>query len=158
MIHFPSWRRKIQVYQEDKRSVMVLPWNNGNTFQFSALPWQNNPRKRAPRKIRARWSNKSRYNPMKAKRPNTPEMTMTKLDNIDIDKRMPLQLRYVTGMDCFVHSASRALLIPYPKSQIGQTKIGMGLKQRQEKRQGRQIYYQIGICPNPNPNPMQNKT
>ena len=42
-------------------------------FQFSVAPMvQNNPGKRAPGKVRARWSNKSRYNPMKAKRPNYP--------------------------------------------------------------------------------------
>ena len=85
-----SLRRKIQAYQDDKRSETVLPWNNGNTFQFSAPPMaQNNPRKRAPGKIRARQLNKSRYNPMKAKRPNAPETTMTNLDTIDTDKKVP---------------------------------------------------------------------
>ena len=66
---FPSLRHKIQAYQDDKRSERVLPWNNGNMFQFSAPPMmQNNPTKRASGKIRARWSNKSRYNPMKTKK------------------------------------------------------------------------------------------
>ena len=65
---------------------------NGNTFQFYVPPMtQDNPRKRDPGKIRARWSNKSRYNPIKPKRPNTPETMMTKLDTIDIDKKVPLQ-------------------------------------------------------------------
>ena len=94
VIPFPFLRRKIQVYQDDKRSKMVLPWNNGNTFQFSAPHMtQNNPKKRAPGKIRARCSNKSRYNPMKAKRPNTPEMIMTNLDTIDKDKNVPLLVK-----------------------------------------------------------------
>ena len=35
---FPCMRYKIQAYQDDKRSETVLPWNNGNTFQFSAPP------------------------------------------------------------------------------------------------------------------------
>ena len=48
---FSSLRHKIQTYHGDKRSERVLPWNNGNTFQFSAHPiMQNNPRKRAPGK------------------------------------------------------------------------------------------------------------
>ena len=67
---FPFPEHKIQAYQDVKRSARVLPWNNGNTLQFSSPPMtQNNPRK-APGKIRARWSNKSRYIPMKTKRPN----------------------------------------------------------------------------------------
>ena len=94
VIPFPSLRHKIQAYQDDKRSERVLLWNNGSTFQFFAPPMmQNNPRKRAPGKIRARWPIKSRYNPMKGKRPSTPEMTMTKLDNIDTDKKAPLSVR-----------------------------------------------------------------
>ena len=94
VIPFPSLRCKIQAYQDVKRSERVLPWNNGSTFQFSAPPMmQNNPRKRAPGKISARWLSKSRYNPMKAKRPNTPETTMTKLDNIDTDKKPSLSAK-----------------------------------------------------------------
>ena len=54
---------------------------------------QNNPRKGAPGKIRARWSNKSRYNPVKAKRPNTPDMMMTNLDTIDTDKKVSLPVK-----------------------------------------------------------------
>ena len=51
----PSLRHKIQAYQDDKRGERVLQWNNGNTFQFSTPPMtQNNQRKRAPGKIRAR--------------------------------------------------------------------------------------------------------
>ena len=72
VIPFPSLRHKIQAYQDNKRNERVLPWNNGNTFQFSAPPMiSRNLRKRAPGKIRARQSSKSRYNPMKARRPNT---------------------------------------------------------------------------------------
>ena len=92
MIPFPSLRCKIQAYQDDKRSEGVLPWNNGNMFQFSAPPMmQNKPRKRASGKIRARWSNKSRYNLMKAERPNTSETTINNLDAIDTDKKVLLR-------------------------------------------------------------------
>ena len=91
---FPSLRCKIQAYQDDQRCERVLPWNRGNTFQFYAPPiTQNNPRKRAPGKIRARWSNKSRYNPMKTKRSNTPEMTVTNMDTMDMDKKVPLSVK-----------------------------------------------------------------
>ena len=94
VIPFPSLKRKIQANQDNKRSKTVVPWNNGYTFQFSApFMIQNNPRKRAPGKIRARWSNKSRYNPMKTKRPNTPEMTMANFDTIDVDKKVPLPVK-----------------------------------------------------------------
>ena len=91
---FPSLSHKIQAYQDDKRRERVLQWNNGNMFQFSTPPMmQNNPRKRDPGKIRARWLNKSRCNPIKAKRPNTPEMTMNNLDTIDTDKKAPLSVK-----------------------------------------------------------------
>ena len=104
MIPFASLRRQIQACQDDKQSDTVLPWNYGNTFQFSAPPMtKNNPRKRAPGKVRARWVNKSRYNPMKAKRPNTQEMMMTNLDAIDIDKKVPLPVK---GCDRYGPSCS----------------------------------------------------
>ena len=93
---FLSLRHKIQAYQDDQRSERVFPWsNNGNTFQFCAPPMtQNNPRMRAPGKIRARWSNKTRYNPMKTKRPNTPEKSVTDMDITDMDKmKAPLSVK-----------------------------------------------------------------
>ena len=39
------------------------------------------------------WSNKSRYDQMKAKQPNIPEMTVTNLDTIDIDKKVSLSVK-----------------------------------------------------------------
>ena len=59
VIPFPSLRRKIQAYQDDKRSETMLPWNNGNTFQFSTLPVaQNNPWKWDPGKLEpGGWTN-----------------------------------------------------------------------------------------------------
>ena len=67
----------------------------GNTFKFSAPPaTQTNQRKRAPGKIRARWFNKARYNPMKMKRPNTPDLTVTNMDMTDLDKmKAPLSVK-----------------------------------------------------------------
>ena len=38
VIPSPSLRQKIQAFQDDKRQEMTIPWNDGNTFQFSALP------------------------------------------------------------------------------------------------------------------------
>ena len=94
MTPFPSLRHKIQVYQDDKRSERAFPWNNGNAFQFSVPPMmQNNPGKRAPGKIRVRWSKKSRYNPMKTKRPNSPEITVNNLDTIDMDRKVQLSVK-----------------------------------------------------------------
>ena len=93
---FPSLRHKIQAYQDYQWRERVLPWNNkGNTFHFSASPLtQNNPRKRAPGKIRARWSNKSRYNPMNTKKPHTPETSVTNMDTTDMDKmKAPLSVK-----------------------------------------------------------------
>ena len=55
---------------------------------------KNNPRKRVLGKIRARWSQKSRHNPMKTKRHNTPETSVTNMDTADIDKmKVPLSVK-----------------------------------------------------------------
>ena len=151
---FPSLRSKIQAYQDDKRSERVLPWNNGNIFQFSAPPMmQNNPKKRSPGKIKARWSNKSRYNPMKAKRPNTLEMTMNNLDAIDTDKKVPLSAKVSNRFGLFCSFCNWNVLHPHPRSQTGQMKIGLGHIKVHIK--GRLTYYQIGTCPNPNLNPIK---
>ena len=48
---------------------------------------QTNPRKRAPGKIRARWSSKARHNPMKTQKPNTPNVPVTNMDTTDSDKK-----------------------------------------------------------------------
>ena len=78
VIPFPSLRCKIQTYQDNKRKETELLWNIGNIFQLSAPPMMSrNPRKRTPGKIRARQSSKSRYNPMKMRRPNTQEQWQT---------------------------------------------------------------------------------
>ena len=38
MIPFPSLRWKIQVFHDETRQNMTIPWNDDNTFQFSAPP------------------------------------------------------------------------------------------------------------------------
>ena len=52
-----------------------------------------NSRKRAPGKIRAQQLSKSRYNPIKVRRPNTPETKVTGLDAIDTDNKAPFPVR-----------------------------------------------------------------
>ena len=155
---FPSLRHKIQACQDDNRSERVLQWNNGNTFQFSApLMMQNNPRKRAPGKIRVRWSNKSRYIPMKEKRPNTPEMTMNNLDAIDTEKKVPLSVKICDrfGLSCSFWKQN--VLHPHLKSQTGKTKVRLGHIKTCKKKQGRLTYHHIGTCHNSNLNPTQSQ-
>ena len=46
LIAFPSLRQKIQAFQDKRRQEMVMPWNNGSTFQFSApSKMPRNPRR-----------------------------------------------------------------------------------------------------------------
>ena len=81
-----TFPHKIQTYQDDQRNEKVLQLSN--TFQFSAPPMtQFNPGKRALSKIRARWSNKARFNAMKTERPNTPDVPVTNNDTTDMDKQ-----------------------------------------------------------------------
>ena len=63
VIPFPSLRWKIQAFQDDKRQVMAVPWNDGSEFQFSTPPkTSRNPRKTTTGKIRTRWSGRNRFN------------------------------------------------------------------------------------------------
>ena len=40
------------------------------------------------------WSNKARYNPMKTKRPNTPDTPVTHMDTTDMEKtKVPLSIK-----------------------------------------------------------------
>ena len=147
-------RCKTQAYQDDQRSDRVLPWrNNGDTFQYSAPSvTQTSPGKRAPGKIRARWSNKPRYNPMKTKRPNTPESSVTNMDTTDTDKtKVPLSVKVCERFESILLILQAICLVSLtPKSQTGQMKIGLGDIQIYKSKQGRLTFYQTGTCPNPN--------
>ena len=73
-IPLPSLRWKIQAFQNDKRWEMTVRWNDGIAFQFSTPPKiSRNLRKRTTGKIRTRWLGRNRFNPIKIRRPNTPE-------------------------------------------------------------------------------------
>ena len=48
-----------------------------------------NPRKQTTGKIRTRWSGRNRFNPLKTKRPNTPDTKVLELDKIDIKTSIP---------------------------------------------------------------------
>ena len=113
--NFPSLRHKIQAYQDNQKSEKVLQW--GNTFQFAALPvTQTNQRKRAPGKIRARWSSKSRNNPMKTKRPNTPETSLTNMDMTDTDKaKAPLSVKLCERLWPYCQFCKQSVPHPLPQ-------------------------------------------
>ena len=52
VIPFPPLRWKIQVFQDDKRQNTMIPWNDGNTVQFSTPPeMPRNVRKHTTGKI-----------------------------------------------------------------------------------------------------------
>ena len=86
VLPFPSFRWKIQAFQDDKRQKTTMPWNAGSMFQFSIPPkMPRNPRKRTTGKIRTRWLGRNRFNPIKMTRPNTLDTKVSELDNIDIN-------------------------------------------------------------------------
>ena len=85
VLPFPSLRWKIEAFQDDKRQNTTIPWNDGNTVQFSAPPkMPRNPRKHTTGKIRARWSGRNQFNPKKTRRPNTLETKVSDLNKINI--------------------------------------------------------------------------
>ena len=74
VIPYPCLRWKIQAFQDDKGQEMTIPWNDGNTFQFSTpSKMPRNLRKQTTGKIRTRWSGRNSFNPIKMRRPNTPD-------------------------------------------------------------------------------------
>ena len=93
VIAFPSLGHKIQAFQDNKRHEVTLPWNNDSTFLFSAPPRMSRIQKRTTCKIRTRWLGKNRFNPIKTRRPNTPEAKVSDLDTIDIDIEAPLPVK-----------------------------------------------------------------
>ena len=85
VIPFPSLTWKIQASRDNKRQEMTMPWNDGSMFQFSTPPkMPRNPRKQTTGKIRTRWLGRNRLNPIKMRRPNTPDTKVSELDKIDI--------------------------------------------------------------------------
>ena len=136
----------------------MLSWNNGNTFQFSTPPLpHNNPRKRAPGKIRARWSNKSRYNPMKAKWHNSPETTMTNLDTIDTGNKVLLSVKVCDRFGPSCSFCKQNILHPSPQESDWSDKDWTGAHKSTQKETGEITYYQIVTCPNPNLSPTQSQ-
>ena len=118
----------------------MLPWgNNGDSsFQFFAPPvTQTNPGKRAPGKIRARWSNKTRYNPIKTKRSNTPETSVTNMDITDANKaKVPLSFKVCERFRPSCSFCKQNVSHPHPKSHIGQMEIGGGTYKYTKAKRG----------------------
>ena len=89
VIPFTSLRQKIQAFQDDKGQNMTMPWNNSNMVQFSAPPKMlRNLRKWSTSKIRTRWAEIA-SNPIKTRRPNTPDTKASELDRVDIKAPIP---------------------------------------------------------------------
>ena len=106
---------------------------------------QNNPRKRDPGKNRARWLNKSRYNPMKAKRPDTPEMMMTNLDTIDIDKKMPLPVKICDRYGLSCSFCNQGTPHPLPQESDWSDEDWDGTIAKAQKQTGKMGFAQIPV-------------
>ena len=112
---------------------MTMPWNDGSAFQFyapSKMP--RNPRKQTTGKIRTRWSDRNRFNPIKMRRPSTLDTKVSELDKIDI--KAPILTTALTNSVCHALIVSRVLCILHLKSQIGPVRIGIVPRLRQGKR------------------------
>ena len=80
-----------------------MPWNDGSAFQFSALPKTSRyPRKRTTGKIRTKWSSRNRFDPIKTRRPNTPDIKVSELDKIYTDIKAQIQTKACErfGLSC----------------------------------------------------------
>ena len=64
---------------------MMITWTDSNTFQFSASPkMPRDLRKQTTGKIRTWWLGRNWFNPIKMRRPNTPDTKVSELDKVDI--------------------------------------------------------------------------
>ena len=138
VIPFPFLRQKIQAFQDNKRQEMAMPWNDGNTIQFSApLKMLRNQRKRTTGKIRARWSGRNRFSPIKMRRPNTQETKMSdldKVDKIDTGINAPVLTKAYNIFGLLCSFCKQGALHPSPKSWTGPAKTGMVSKLKQKER------------------------
>ena len=102
-------------------------------------------------KIRSRWSGGNRFNPIKAKRPNTPEAKVSDQDAIDADIETPVPVKACNRFRLSCSYSKQGALILHPKNQTGIAKTGMELRTKERKRQKSLTYCQTGTCQNPNP-------
>ena len=134
VIPFPSLRWKIQAFQDDKRQKTAMPWNNGSAFQFSAHPkMPRKPRKRTTGKMRTRWFGRTRFNPIKMRRPNTPDTKVSELDKINIMAPILTKVCDRLGLSCSY--CKQDTLHPSSQETEGPARIGMVPKLNQKKRQ-----------------------
>ena len=90
VIPFPSIKWKILVFQHDKRQKRMISWNDSNTVKFYAPPkMPRNQETQTTGKIRTRWSGRNRFNPIKMRRPNTPDTKVLELDEVEIKTPIP---------------------------------------------------------------------
>ena len=82
---FSLSKTEIEAFQDDRRQETMIPWNDGNMFQFFAPPkTPRSLRKQTTGKIRIRWSGRNWFNPVKTRRPNTSDAKVLELDKVDI--------------------------------------------------------------------------
>ena len=74
-----------------------------------------NPRKRTTGKIRTRWLGRNRFNPIKIRRPNTPETKVSDLDRVDTDIKVPILTKACNrfGLPCYY--CEQGVLHPSPQ-------------------------------------------
>ena len=138
VIPFPSHRHELQALQDAKRHETTLPWNDGSTFQFSALPkMPRNPRKRTTGKIRTRWSGKNGFKPIKTRRSNTPEANMSDLDTIDTNIEAPEPVKACDrfGLLCFFCKPGALHLSPQESDRSSEDWDQTKAKSRQEAKE-----------------------
>ena len=138
VLPFPSLRHKIQAFQDKRGHQMALPWNTGRTFQFFSPPnMPRNSRKRTPDKIRTRWSDKNRFNPIKTTRPNTPQKRVTELDAIGIDIEAPVPVKVCHKFRLLCSFCDQGTLNPLPQELDWSTEDRDGTKAKRKEKDKR---------------------
>ena len=89
------------MFQDNKRQNTTIPWNDGNTVQFSAPPKiTRNLRKQTTGKITTRWSGRNQFNPIKMRKPNTPDTKVSELDRVDMKAPILTKVYDSFGLSC----------------------------------------------------------
>ena len=134
VIPFPSLRCKIQAFQDDS-SKQTMTWHSSTMPQFFAPPRPHrSPRKCAPGKTRARWSNHNHwFNPFRTNRYNTHDTEPNDINKINIIQPTPNRGCEHTDGSCTYCKYEAPQPFPVPSDWSSEDWDGKKAKAREQK-------------------------
>ena len=132
---------------------MAMPWNSGSAFQFSVPPMMpRNSRRRTTGKIRTRWLGKNRFNPIRFRKPNNPDIKVTERDTIDIDIKAPLPIKACDRFGLSCSFCKQGSLHPLPQESDWSSEDWDGTKPKRKEKSKETNLLSDWDLPKPQPN------